>query len=184
MGLGASLEGNAGFVRATVSDPVGAERDETVVTAGVSLNFEFDFVRDASFGMGYGYQTLRSLEADGAAVEAVPFGVWYGGSIENRGWRLRPRASFGFSMDRGETDQYMDVNMLVGASYHYKRGRALHFMVGPQAVFARDYGLGGDTDYRGWGGQLRIRLFRMMLTDCDPKDREHAAKMAKSDNPC
>ncbi len=188
MGLGASVEANAGFVGATVTDSDGIETAELATTAGLSFNVEFDFVRDASLATGFGYQTLRAPSSDdgvGDGVSAVPWTVWYGGSIENLGWTVRPRAFFGFSMARGEADQYYDVYMAAGASYYFARGTALTIVAGPHAVRASDQVLAGETTYQGWGGQVRVRLFRMLFRKCDPADRADAARMAvDDDNPC
>lgn len=172
MGLGASLEANAGAVRARVisDDPATADATETAMTGGLTLSIEFDEWRDANVTGGYGYQRLQPSGDGAAAVTAAPMRFAYAGSIGDRGWATRPRAYFGVGIDRsGEGDSYLDVYMGVGASFHVKRGVALHLSAGPLALAASHHdAFGPDLDYRGTGAQMRVRLFRMLFRECDP----------------
>ena len=165
-------EANFGAVSARVisDDPATAETTELGLTGGLTLSIEFDEWRDANVTGGYGYQRFQ-LQGDGdAAVVAAPMRFAYAGSIGDRGWSVRPRGYFGVGIDRsGEGDRYLDLYMGVGASLHVQQGLAVHLSAGPLALAAthRDaFGPGGD--YRGMGGQVRIRVFRMLSRDCDP----------------
>jgi len=173
MGLGASLEANAGAVRARVisDDPATAETTELALTGGLTLSIEFDEWRDANVSGGYGYQRFQPSGQGAAAVAAVPLRFAYAASIGDRGWSVRPRGYFGVGIDRsGEGDSYLDVYMGVGASLHVKQGLALHLSAGPLALAASHHdAFGPDLDYRGTGGQVRVRLFRMLIRACDPK---------------
>lgn len=187
MGLGASLEANAGAVRTRVisDDPGTPEASEYAVTGGLTLSIEFDEWRDANVTGGFGYQRFLP-SADGAtAVAATPMRFSYAGSIADRGWSVRPRGYFGVGIDRsGEGDSYYDVYMGVGASIHVKRGTAFHVSAGPLALAAshRD-SFGPDYAYRGIGGQVRVRLFRMLSRECDPK-RPRREALDPYGNPC
>lgn len=178
--IGVSLEANAGLARTRIDDgnDPSNNRHELAVTAGVSLNLELDYLRDASFGAGVGYQAFSSPEA--GTLSAFPFRVWYGGAIDDRGWKLRPRAALGLSAG-GDAEAYLDAYLAAGASYHLAPGHALHVLFGPHAVHAENQ---MGTSFRGWGGTLRVRFFRMLQNTCDPVTRADVARVLGSGKGC
>ena len=171
MGLGGSIEVNAGLVSARVTTTeAGAPERTWATTAGASFNVEFDENRDANLTAGVGPQRIRPWRGD-RAVAATPVTFAYAASIEDVGWRVRPRGSCGFAFERSEA-AYFAVHMALGASLHPAPGLAVHVAVGPQVVFGENRAYGRpEVAYAGRGGQLRVRVFRMLATDCDPRSR-------------
>ena len=167
--FGLSVEANAGVARLA---PDGDGADATAITGGASLALEFDWLRDADLGSGFGVQALRPTGAAGegadAGVTATPMRSWFASTIGPYGWKVRPRATMGASLANGDGDLYADGYAGIGVSVHPAQGRAIHVLAGPQLVRATDRRLDGATTYQGVGAQLRIRYFRMWWRDCAP----------------
>ncbi len=180
MGLGGSVEVNAGLVSARVTTAEADTSERTwATTAGASFNVEFDENRDANLAAGFGPQRILPWRGD-RIVAATPATFAYAASLEDAGWKVRPRGYFGFAFERSEA-AYFAAYLAVGASLHPAQGVAVHVALGPQFVFgeSRTYGA-PEVAYTGHGGQLRVRLFRMLATDCDPR----SAVGPKRRHPC
>ncbi len=181
-GVGLSVEANAGVARLA---PDGDGAEATAITGGASVALEFDWLRDADLGGGFGPQVLKPTGAAGevadAGVAATPMRIWFASAIGPYGWKVRPRATMGASLANGDGDLYADGYAGLGVSVHPAQGRAIHVLAGPQLVRATDRRVDGATTYQGVGGQVRIRYFHMWRRGCDPATLEVARARASTE---
>jgi hypothetical protein len=173
---GVAVEGFAGATDFTPQNEHDAGEQEGLgYSVGLSVALEIDYIRGSDLGAGFAYVGTQLPEnAAGEAPMSRGFAAQYwlaSGAAFLGNDDLRPRFHMGLLFGQGNTGM-LQPYLGAGASYHPKRGTAVHLFAGPHFFAVIEPASG--TTYTGLGAFVRVRYRRAFITGCDVTPSEAA----------